>query len=62
MIQIFNKLQTETANLKFIKTIEGENPQHYHYEFEARFDLELLLRYSTVQKLSFQELSKLYKL
>ena len=59
MIQIFNELQTETANLKFIKTIEGENPQHYYYEFEGNFDLELLLATQQYKKLRLEELSKL---
>ena len=43
MIQIFNELQTETANLKFIKTIEGENTQHYYYEFEGNFEENITL-------------------
>ena len=59
MIQIFNELQTETANLKFIKTIEGENPQHYYYEFEGNFDLELILATQQYRKLRLEELSKL---
>ena len=59
MIQIFNELQTETANLKFIKTIEGENPQHYYYEFDGNFDLELLLATQQYKKLRLEELSKL---
>ena len=59
MIQIFNELQTETANLKFIKTIEGENPQHYYYEFEGNFDLELMLATQQYKKLRLEELSKL---
>ena len=29
MIQIFKELQKETENIKFIKTVDGENPQHY---------------------------------
>ena len=59
MIQIFNELQTETANLKFIKTIEGENTQHYYYEFEGNFDLELILATQQYRKLRLEELSKL---
>ena len=59
MIQIFNELQTETDNLKFIKTIEGENPQHYYYEFEDNFDLELMLATQQYKKLRLDELSKL---
>ena len=59
MIQIFNELQKETANLKFIKTVEGENPQHYYYEFEGNFDLELILATQQYRKLRLQELSKL---
>ena len=59
MIQIFNELQTETANLKFIKTIDGENPQHYYYEFEGNFDLELMLATQQYKKLRLEELSKL---
>ena len=42
MIQIFNELQTETDNLKFIKNIEGESPQQYYYEFDGNFEIELL--------------------
>ena len=59
MIQIFNELQTETDNLKFIKTIECENPQHYYYEFEGNFDLELMLATQQYKKLRLEELSKL---
>ena len=59
MIQIFNELQTETENLKFIKTIDGENPQHYYYEFEGNFDLELMLATQQYKKLRLEELSKL---
>ena len=59
MVQIFNELQKETSNLKFIKTIEGENPQHYYYEFEGNFDLELLLATQQYRKLRLDELSKL---
>ena len=59
MIQIFNEPQTETDNLKFIKTIEGENPQHYYYEFEGNFDLELLLATQQYKKLRLEELSQL---
>ena len=59
MIQIFNELQTETDNLKFIKTIDGENPQHYYYEFEGNFDLELMLATQQYKKLRLEELSKL---
>ena len=59
MIQIFNELQTKTANLKFIKSIEGENTQHYYYEFEGNFDLELILATQQYRKLRLKELSKL---
>ena len=59
MIQIFNELQKETANLKFIKTIEGENSQHYYYEFDSNFDLELMLATQQYRKLRLEELSKL---
>ena len=59
MIQIFNELQNETDNLKFIKIIEGENPQHYYYEFEGNFDLELMLATQQYKKLRLEELSKL---
>ena len=59
MIQIFNEPQTETNNLKFIKTIDGENPQHYYYEFEGNFDLELMLATQQYKKLRLEELSKL---
>ena len=59
MIQIFNEPQTETNNLKFIKTIEGEYLQHYYYEFEGNFDLELLLATQQYKKLRLEELSKL---
>ncbi len=59
MIQIFNEPQTETDNLKFIKTIDGENPQHYYYEFEGNFDLELILATQQYRKLRLEELSKL---
>ena len=59
MIQIFNELQTETDNLKFIKTIDGENPQHYYYEFDGNFDLELMLATQQYKKLRLEELSKL---
>ena len=59
MIQIFNELQTETDNLKFIKTIEGENPQHYYYEFDDNFEIELLLATKQYKKLRLEELSKL---
>ena len=59
MIQIFNELQTETANLKFIKSTEGENPQFYYYEFEGNFDLELILATQQYKKLRLDELSKL---
>ena len=59
MIQIFNELQTETENLKFIKTIDGENPQHYYYEFEGNFDLEFMLATQQYKKLRLEELSKL---
>ena len=59
MIQIFNEPQTETENLKFIKTIDGENPQHYYYEFDGNFDLELMLATQQYKKLRLEELSKL---
>ena len=59
MIQIFNELQKETANLKFIKSTERENPQFYYYEFEGNFDLELSLANQQYRKLKLQELSKL---
>lgn len=59
MIQIFNELQTETDNLKFIKSTERENPQHYYYEFEDNFDLELILATQQYRKLRLEELSKL---
>ena len=59
MIQIFNETQNETNNLKFIKIIEGENPQHYYYEFEGNFDLELMLATQQYKKLRLEELSKL---
>ena len=59
MIQIFNELQKETDNLKFIKTIEGENPQHYYYEFENNFGIELLLATQQYKKLRLKELSQL---
>ena len=59
MIQIFNEPQTETDNLKFIKTIDGENPQHYYYEFEGNFDLELMLATQQYKKLRLEELSQL---
>ena len=56
MIQIFNELQKETSNLKFIKSTEA---QHYYYEFEGNFDLELLLATQQYRKLRLEELSKL---
>ena len=59
MIQIFNEPQTETANLKFIKSTDGENPQFYYYEFDGNFDLELLLATQQYRKLRLQELSQL---
>ena len=59
MIQIFNELQTEADNLKFIKTIEGENSQHYYYEFDGNFDLELMLATQQYRRLRLQELSQL---
>jgi len=59
MIQIFNEPQTETANLKFIKTIECENTKHYYYEFEGNFDLELMLATKQYKKLRLEELSQL---
>ena len=59
MIQIFRELQKETGNIKFIKTVEGENPQHYYYEFDGNFDLELILATQQYRKLRLEELSKL---
>ena len=59
MIQIFNELQTETENLKFIKSIEGENPKYYYYEFEGNYDLELILTTQQYKKIRLQELSQL---
>lgn len=59
MIQIFNELQTETENLKFIKSIEEENLQHYYYEFEGNFNLELMLATQQYKKIRLQELSQL---
>ncbi len=59
MIQIFNEPQNETNNLKFIKIIEGENPQHYYYEFEGNFEIELMLATQQYKKLRLEELSKL---
>ena len=59
MIQIFKELQKETENIKFIKTVEGENPQHYYYEFDGNFDLELILATQQYRKLRLEELSKL---
>ena len=59
MIQIFKELQKETGNIKFIKTVEGENPQHYYYEFDGNFDLELILATKQYRKLRLEELSKL---
>ena len=59
MVQIFNEPQTETDNLKFIKSTERENPQHYYYEFEGNFDLELSLATQQYRKLRLDELSKL---
>ena len=56
MVQIFNELQKETSNLKFIKSTEA---QHYYYEFEGNFDLELLLTTQQYRKLRLEELSKL---
>ena len=56
MVQIFNELQKETSNLKFIKSTEA---QHYYYEFEGNFDLELLLATQQYRKLRLEELSKL---
>ena len=56
MVQIFNELQKETSNLKFIKSTEA---QHYYYEFEGNFDLELLLATQQYRKLRLDELSKL---
>ena len=59
MIQIFKELQKETGNIKFIKTVDGENPQHYYYEFDGNFDLELILATKQYRKLRLEELSKL---
>ena len=59
MIQIFKELQKETGNIKFIKTVEGENTQHYYYEFDGNFDLELILATQQYRKLRLEELSKL---
>ena len=59
MIQIFKELQKETGNIKFIKTVDGENPQHYYYEFDGNFDLELILATQQYRKLRLEELSKL---
>jgi len=59
MIQIFKELQKETENIKFIKTVEGENTQHYYYEFDGNFDLELILATQQYRKLRLEELSKL---
>ena len=59
MIQIFNELQAETDNIRFIKTVEGENPHHFYYEFEGNFDLELTLATQQYRKLRLQELSHL---
>ena len=59
MIQIFNELQTETENLKFIKAIEGENPQYYYYEFYDNFNLELILATQQYKKIRLRELSQL---
>ena len=56
MVQIFNELQKETSNLKFIKSTEA---QHYYYEFEGNFDLELLLATQQYRKLRLEELSQL---
>ena len=59
MIQIYSELQTETSNKKLTKTIEGENPQFYYYEFEDNFDLELVLATQNYRKLRLEELSQL---
>ena len=59
MIQIFKELQKETENIKFIKTVEGKDPQHYYYEFDGNFDLELILATQQYRKLRLEELSKL---
>ena len=59
MIQIYSELQTETSNKKLTKTIEGENPQFYYYEFDGNFDLELILATQRYRKLRLEELSQL---
>ena len=58
MIQIYSELQTD-RNKKLAKTIEGENPQYYYYEFEDNFDLELILATQQYRKLRLEELSQL---
>ena len=58
MIQIYSELQTD-SNKKLAKTIQGENPQFYYYEFEDNFDLELILATQQYKKLRLEELSQL---
>ena len=58
MIQIYSELQTD-SNKKLAKTIQGENPQFYFYEFEDNFDLELILATQQYKKLRLEELSQL---
>ena len=58
MIQIYSELQTD-SNKKLAKTIQGENPQFYYYEFEDNFDLELILATQKYRKLRLEELSQL---
>ena len=59
MIQIFKELQKETGNIRFIKTVEGENPQHYYYEFDGNFDLELILATQQYRKLRLKNCQNL---
>ena len=59
MIQIYSELQTETNNKKLAKSIEGENPKYFYYEFEDNFDLELMLATQQYRKLRLEELSQL---
>ena len=58
MIQIYSELQTD-SNKKLAKTIQGENPQFYYYEFDGNFDLELILATQRYRKLRLEELSQL---
>ena len=58
MIQIYSELQADN-NKKLAKTIEGENPQYFYYEFEDNFDLELVLATQKYRKLRLEELSQL---